>query len=71
MKIKKLLSFLQILTKISAFGPQSRFGIIHDVLGINAVDENIKVGTHGKSINSEFILEKILIIFLLLIEMSS
>ncbi|EIE9414090.1 enterochelin ABC transporter substrate-binding protein CeuB, partial [Escherichia coli] len=42
----------------SAFGPQSRFGIIHDVLGINAVDENIKVGTHGKSINSEFILEK-------------
>lgn len=28
------------------------------VLGINAIDENIKVGTHGKSINSEFILEK-------------
>lgn len=33
-------------------------GIIHDVLGIDAIDENIKVGTHGKSINSEFILEK-------------
>lgn len=46
-------------------------GIIYDVLGINAIDENIKVGTHGKSINSEFILEKILIIFLLLIETSS
>lgn len=55
---KKALIILTNSNKISAFGPQSRFGIIHDVLGINAVDENIKVGTHGKSINSEFILEK-------------
>ncbi|EKJ2099402.1 siderophore ABC transporter substrate-binding protein [Campylobacter coli] len=55
---KKALIVLTNSNKISAFGPQSRFGIIHDVLGINAVDENVKVGTHGKSINSEFILEK-------------
>ncbi|HDZ4932746.1 siderophore ABC transporter substrate-binding protein [Campylobacter jejuni] len=55
---KKALIVLTNSNKISAFGPQSRFGIIHDVLGINAIDENIKVGTHGKSINSEFILEK-------------
>ncbi|HDZ5065592.1 TPA: siderophore ABC transporter substrate-binding protein [Campylobacter jejuni] len=55
---KKALIILTNSNKISAFGPQSRFGIIHDVLGINAIDENIKVGTHGKSINSEFILEK-------------
>ncbi|EDP4347235.1 enterochelin ABC transporter substrate-binding protein CeuB [Campylobacter jejuni] len=55
---KKALIILTNSNKISAFGPQSRFGIIHDVLGINTVDENIKVGTHGKSINFEFILEK-------------
>lgn len=68
---KKALIILTNSNKISAFGPQSRFGIIHDVLGINAVDENIKVGTHGKSINSEFILEKNPDYILLLIEMSS
>lgn len=59
--------FIQILRKIKLkdviFVPLIGLmivsvGIIHDVLGINAVDENIKVGTHGKSINSEFILEK-------------
>lgn len=55
---EKALIVLVNTNKISAFGPASRFGLIHDVLGINAVDENIQVGTHGKSINSEFILEK-------------
>lgn len=59
--------FIQILRKIKLkdviFVPLIGLmfvsvGIIYDVLGINAIDENIKVGTHGKSINSEFILEK-------------
>ncbi len=59
--------FIQILRKIKLkdviFAPLIGLmivsvGIIYDVLGINAIDENIKVGTHGKSINSEFILEK-------------
>lgn len=44
--------------RMSVFGPASRFGIIHDVLGIKPVDTNIKVGTHGNSINAEYILEK-------------
>ncbi|TQR34520.1 enterochelin ABC transporter substrate-binding protein [Campylobacter sp. MIT 99-7217] len=53
---KKALIVLTNSNKMSAFGPSSRFGIIHDVLGLGAADENIKVGTHGNSINSEYIL---------------
>jgi len=44
--------------RMSAFGSASRFGIIHDVLGIKPVDANIKVGRHGNSINAEYVLEK-------------
>lgn len=43
---------------ISAYGPGSRFGLIHDVLGIPAVDENIEVSTHGMNITYEYIAEK-------------
>ncbi|MGG4036134.1 siderophore ABC transporter substrate-binding protein [Paenibacillus cisolokensis] len=43
---------------ISAYGPKSRFGLIHDVFGIPAVDENIEVSTHGQSISFEYIVEK-------------
>ncbi|MFE4572596.1 siderophore ABC transporter substrate-binding protein [Paenibacillus chitinolyticus] len=44
--------------KISAYGPGSRFGIIHDVFGVPAVDKTIEVSTHGQSISNEFIVEK-------------
>ncbi|RAK18688.1 iron complex transport system substrate-binding protein [Anoxybacillus vitaminiphilus] len=44
--------------KVSAYGPKSRFGLIHDVFGIPAVDENIEVSTHGQSISFEYIVEK-------------
>ena len=44
--------------KVSAYGPGSRFGIIHDVLGIQPVDANIEVSTHGQSISFEYIAEK-------------
>ncbi|WP_201280774.1 siderophore ABC transporter substrate-binding protein [Paenibacillus lutrae] len=44
--------------KISAYGPGSRFGIIHDVLGVKPVDPTIKVSTHGDTISNEFIVEK-------------
>lgn len=44
--------------KVSAYGPGSRFGIIHDVLGIKPVDANIEVSTHGQSISFEYIAEK-------------
>lgn len=43
---------------LSAYGPGSRFGLIHDVFGLKPVDENIKVGTHGDNISPEFLVEK-------------
>lgn len=43
--------------KISAYGPASRFGIIHDVFGVMPVDEHIEDSTHGQSITFEYILE--------------
>ncbi|MBS4209557.1 siderophore ABC transporter substrate-binding protein [Bacillus sp. FJAT-50079] len=44
--------------KVSAYGPSSRFGIIHDVFGFAPVDSTIEVSTHGQSISFEYILEK-------------
>jgi iron complex transport system substrate-binding protein len=43
---------------ISAYGPGSRFGLIHDVLGIPAVEKNLEVSTHGQTISFEFIAQK-------------
>lgn len=43
---------------ISAYGSNSRFGVIHDVFGFKQADENIEATTHGQSITSEYILEK-------------
>lgn len=43
---------------ISAYGPGSRFGLIHDEFGIPAADENIAVSTHGQNISPEYIAEK-------------
>jgi iron complex transport system substrate-binding protein len=42
---------------ISAYGPNSRFGVIHDVFGLAAADENIEVSTHGQSVSFEYIVE--------------
>lgn len=44
--------------KVSAYGISSRFGIIHDVFGFEAVDKNLEVSTHGQSISFEYIVEK-------------
>lgn len=44
--------------KVSAYGPNSRFGIIHDVFGFAPADEGIEVSTHGQSVTFEYILEK-------------
>ncbi|MDN4606395.1 siderophore ABC transporter substrate-binding protein [Sporosarcina highlanderae] len=44
--------------KVSAYGPNSRFGLIHDVLGYKAADEKIEVSTHGQNISFEYIFEK-------------
>lgn len=42
---------------LSAYGPGSRFGIIHDEFGIPAVDESIEISTHGQNISPEYIVE--------------
>src|SRR5699024_9621740 len=54
---KKALIVLANEGKVSAYGPGSRFGIIHDVFGFKAADEGIEASTHGQSITFEYILE--------------
>ncbi|MFP7300035.1 siderophore ABC transporter substrate-binding protein [Neobacillus niacini] len=54
---KKGLIVLANEGKVSAYGPSSRFGIIHDVYGFDAADEKIEVSTHGQSITMEYIME--------------
>ena len=44
--------------KVSAYGLNSRFGIIHDVFGVPAADDKLEVSTHGQSISFEYIAEK-------------
>lgn len=57
-KGKKGLIILANDGKISAYGPGSRFGLIHDVLGVEPVDTSIKASTHGQSISMEYISDK-------------
>lgn len=42
---------------LSAYGSNSRFGVIHDLFGYKPADENIEESTHGQTISSEYILE--------------
>ncbi|MGN8645333.1 siderophore ABC transporter substrate-binding protein [Gracilibacillus sp. HCP3S3_G5_1] len=42
---------------ISAYGAGSRFGLIHDELGVAQADENIEVATHGQNVSFEYIAE--------------
>lgn len=55
---KKGLIVLANEGKVSAYGKGSRFGIIHDVLGVKPADEKIEVSTHGQSVSYEYIAEK-------------
>lgn len=55
---KKGLVILTTGGKVSAYGPGSRFGIVHDVFGVAPADETIEVSTHGQSISFEFVAEK-------------
>lgn len=51
---------LMILTsggRMSAFGPGSRFGVIHDSFGVKPAAPDLSIGNHGQPITSEFILE--------------
>lgn len=42
---------------MSAYGAGSRFGIIHDLLGVKAADDTIEVSTHGQEVSYEYISE--------------
>lgn len=49
---------LVILTNdgsVSAYGPGSRFGLIHDTLGVKPADPAIEVSTHGQEASFEYI----------------
>lgn len=54
---EKALIVLGTEGKVSAYGPNSRFGLIHDVFGFKAADEKIEVSTHGQNITFEYIVE--------------
>ena len=44
--------------EVSAYGPGSRFGLVHDLLGYKAADESLeRDATHGDVISFEFILK--------------
>lgn len=52
---KKALILLTNDGSMSAYGTGSRFGLIHDVLGIPAADPNIEVSTHGQEASYEYV----------------
>ncbi len=43
--------------KISAYGPGSRFGVLHDALGVEPAAPDLSIGNHGQPASFEFILE--------------
>ena len=43
--------------RFSAYGKHSRFGFIHDVMGVKPSIENLEISDHGNAISSEFIQE--------------
>lgn len=57
-KDEKTLIIMGNEEKVSAYGPSSRFGIIHDVFGFKPADVNIEKSTHGQSISFEYVMEQ-------------
>ncbi|WEG16880.1 siderophore ABC transporter substrate-binding protein [Alkalihalophilus pseudofirmus] len=43
---------------ISAYGPGSRFGLLHDDFGVTPTDDSIEVTNHGQNISFEYIVEQ-------------
>lgn len=43
--------------KISAFGPESRFGWIYTELGLEAAADDVAVASHGDAVSFEFVLD--------------
>ena len=52
---KKALVVLLNGDTMSAYGSGSRFGLVHDVLGLKQADTKIEASTHGQSINYEYL----------------
>lgn len=44
--------------KVTAYGPGSRFGMLHDVLGVTPAVADVEAATHGEAISFEFIREQ-------------
>ncbi len=44
--------------RISAYGPGSRFGVVHEDFGVPVAADGLKASLHGEAIGSEFIREK-------------
>lgn len=44
--------------KMSAYGPGSRFSMLHSEFGVEAADPELSVGSHGQPISAEYVLEK-------------
>lgn len=42
--------------KLSAYGPKSRFGMLHEAFGIPAADPNLHAAVHGQAISYEYLL---------------
>ncbi|MGJ1386935.1 siderophore ABC transporter substrate-binding protein [Sphingobacterium spiritivorum] len=53
----KALIILHNNGRFSAYGKGSRFGFIHDVLGVKPAQEQLEVAIHGQKISNEFIAE--------------
>lgn len=43
--------------KISVYGPGSRFGVIHDVLGVKPADSTIAQSRHGQTASFEYVVD--------------
>jgi iron complex transport system substrate-binding protein len=43
--------------ELTAFGPGSRFGWLHDELGVTPVIEDVEAATHGDPVSNEFVLQ--------------
>jgi iron complex transport system substrate-binding protein len=43
--------------EVTAYGPGSRFGMLHDVLGVTPAVEDVEAATHGEAVSFEFIRE--------------
>lgn len=43
--------------KMAAFGKGTRFGLIHDVFGVEQAVDDLKTGRHGQAVSFEFLLE--------------